>query len=103
MKITVTESMFCDRFKAMRPDNFSHGALCALWTYLEELEQDTGEEIELDAIAICCDWSEYATALEAVSDYSRASDITEEDEALEWLQGETTVLEFDGGIIVGAF
>ena len=29
-----------------------------LYEFLIEMEQDTGEELELDVIAICCDFSE---------------------------------------------
>jgi hypothetical protein len=59
MKITVTESMFKDKFAAYdRKDNFSWEALGLLFAYLEELEADTGEETELDVVAICCDFTE---------------------------------------------
>ena len=51
--------MFKDEFIQMgRKENFSYEALNSLFGWYEELEQDTGEEIELDVIAICCDWTE---------------------------------------------
>jgi hypothetical protein len=93
--------MFLERFKSMRPDNFSHGALCALWTYFEEFESDCGEEIELDVIAICCEWTEYDSALEAAADYSFVGN--GQSQALRWLEDRTTVIKFDGGILVAAF
>lgn len=44
MIIQVTESIFIDRFKAMgRADNFSYAGLKALFEYLEQYENDTGE------------------------------------------------------------
>jgi len=55
MKTTVTFSDFRQAFKAIRPDNFSHEGLEQLWEYFESYERDTGEEIELDVIAICCE------------------------------------------------
>lgn len=58
MKTTVTLSAFRDEFKAIRPDNFSYGGLGILFQYLEDYEEITGEEIELDVIAICCEYSE---------------------------------------------
>jgi len=58
MKTTVTFSDFRQAFKAIRPDNFSHEGLEQLWDYFESYERDTGEEIELDVIAICCEYSE---------------------------------------------
>ena len=60
IKQTVTESDFRDAFQAIRPDNFSYEGLGALYEYLEELSEDTGEDIELDVIALCCDYTEYS-------------------------------------------
>lgn len=59
MKQTVNETMFRDAFRdADRKENFSYEGLGLLFEYLEEMEADTGEEIELDVIALCCDYSE---------------------------------------------
>jgi len=59
MKVTVTERMFCDMFIDYdRKDNFSYEGLSLLFNYLEQLEEDTGNEMELDVIALCCDYSE---------------------------------------------
>ena len=58
MKQTINASAFIDAFHAFkRYDQFGYEALQILFSYLEELEQDTGEELELDVIAICCDYS----------------------------------------------
>ena len=54
-----TVSTFRDEFRACgRVDQFSYEALGLLFDYLEAFEMDTGEEIELDVISICCDFSE---------------------------------------------
>lgn len=58
MKTTVTRSAFHREFEAIRPDNFSYAALDALFDHFEELEQGAGIEIELDVIAICCEFTE---------------------------------------------
>lgn len=69
MKTTVTVSDFHDAFRAYdRLDNFSYAGREALFEYLEEQEKDLGEEHELDVIALCCDFSEFGTALEAATD-----------------------------------
>lgn len=39
-----------------RQDNFPNGGLSVLWDYLEQYEEDTGEELDLDVIALCCDF-----------------------------------------------
>ncbi len=62
MKTTVNFSKFCDAFhKAGRDNNFSYDGKRALFDYLEEMEQSTGEELELDVIALCCDFDENHT------------------------------------------
>jgi len=109
MKETVNESRFLQAFKTLRPDNFSRPALVALFDYLDQLEQDLGEEQELDVIALCCEWTEYRDAIEAAEAYGwEAPEIPEGEErddtsdrkALEYLQDNTHVVEFDGGILV---
>ena len=84
MKQTVTESMFRDSFRN-RPENFSHAGLGALYNYLEELEAETGEEIELDPIALCCDFAEYANLAELQGDYADIDDMQD-------LEDQTTVI-----------
>ena len=109
MKETVDIHRFRAAFAELRPDNFSRPALAALFDYLDQLEQDLGEEQELDVIAICCDWTEYRDAIEAAEAYGwEAPEIPEGEErddtsdrkALEFLQDNTHVVEFDGGILV---
>lgn len=59
MYINVTETGFKDQFRAMgRLDNFSHEGLSALYEWFEALESETDQAMELDVIAICCDFSE---------------------------------------------
>lgn len=58
MKQTVNLYEFRDAFRSIRPDNFSYEGLEILFDYFEQLEDDIGEEIELDVIAICCEFSE---------------------------------------------
>ena len=53
-----------------RENNFSYSGKKALFDYLEEYEEDMGEEIELDVIAICCEFSEYENVQEFVGNYS---------------------------------
>ena len=109
MKETVTQSRFIDAFRQTRPNQFSRAALIALFDYLDQLEQDLGEETELDVIALSCEWTEYADAIEAAEAYGwEAPDVAEGEErddtsgrkALEYLQDETHVVEFEGGVLV---
>ena len=97
MKTTVYLSDFREFFKrAGRGDQFTHEALGIIYDYIEEYESETGEEIELDVIAICCEWSE-STPAEIIDQYD--TDIETEgkdaDEiaaaVFEWLNDETMV------------
>jgi hypothetical protein len=60
MKQTINFSQFYDTFIACkRQGHFSYDGLRALYDYLIQFEEDCGSEIELDVIALCCEWSEY--------------------------------------------
>lgn len=58
MHTNVNRHEFHRAFDTLRPHNFSYAALNALFDYFEQLEQDTGIDIELDVVAICCDYTE---------------------------------------------
>ena len=58
MKTTVNFYDFRRAFEQCRPENFSNAGLVALFDYLKAFEDDTGEEVELDVIGFCCDYSE---------------------------------------------
>ena len=66
----VNEYSFRRAFEQLRPDNFSYDGLTALYEYLEQLSEDMDENIELDVIAICCDYSEYNGLKDFQSQYS---------------------------------
>lgn len=66
MKTTITQSMFIDAFRDCgRESQFSYAGLCALFEYLDDLDEQCGTETELDPIAICCDFSEAGRAVHA--------------------------------------
>ena len=87
---------------------WSRGAAYALADYLQELENDTGEEQELDVVAIRCDFSEYSSAVEAAGEYGWSAEPDEYDDAneaaaLSWLHNRTSVITFNGGVIIAKF
>jgi hypothetical protein len=72
MKQTINSTQFHDAFhKAGRGTQFSYEALEVLFNYFEQLEGDTGQEIELDVIAICCEFNE-SEPNEIANDYNIA-------------------------------
>jgi len=59
MKQSINFSMFCDAFRDANRDNqFTYEGKRCLFDWLEQYEEDTGEEQELDVIALCCDFYE---------------------------------------------
>lgn len=92
MKTYISEYSFMRAFKECRPDNFSYDGLKVLFEYLEEYEMDIGEELELDVIGLCCDFSE-STFEDIAALYNVEIDINEnEDEqkqqVIDFLQSE---------------
>jgi hypothetical protein len=113
MKATLSTSQAADLLKADSNANWSRSGARALVEYLEELESDTGTEIEFDAVAIRCDFSEYASALQAALEQGfepnpnlgeeEQSEEDKESDALSWLRDQTQVIEFEGGVIIASF
>jgi len=76
MKEDVSLSRFMDVFHDVgREKQFSYDGLKALYEYLTELEEDTGEEIELDVIALCCEFVEYESVKDYIRDYSSSYEL----------------------------
>jgi hypothetical protein len=102
MKTTVTEFQFIEAFRLCgRESQFSVNARRALFAHLEAFEHDTGTELELDPIGICCEFAEYSSAIVASKEYGQ--NFETEAEALDWLRNQTLVVEFDGGIVIQQF
>ena len=106
MKEYVTESEFVDRFvKIDRENNFTYWARLALFEYFEQLEEDLGEEIDFDAIAICCEFSQYENLAELNENYGKDfKDLEEVRDYTDVIEVEAldikTMKYVDGGFIV---
>ena len=100
---TITEWDFIKAFDRMnRSTNFSVEGRKALFDFFEE--QDPA--MELDVIAICCEFSEYDDLEQLKADYSHSvPDGMEDDEdVLEHFQNETLVFELPlGGLVIQSF
>ena len=91
MKKTMSEYDFTAEMMDIRPDSFSYKGLRLLFEYFEELEEDCDNEMEFDAIAICCDFSEEAL-VDVLDNYSLDS--------LEELEENTSVIIVDDETII---
>ena len=107
MKTTVSIYDFRDAFRQYgRADNFSYDGLRVLFEFLEEYEDSTGSEVELDVIAVCCEYDEGKP-----EDVAKTYGIELEDDGnqlnnvLDWLHDQTIVcgVTEDGLIVYQAF
>jgi hypothetical protein len=103
IKTISTASQFRDEFRDMdRGKQFTYEGFEALFNYLEEVSQ-FDQDIELDPIAICCDFAEY-TEEEALKEYGKFAETEDYDKLKEWLNDRTMVLECENdNIIVQGF
>ena len=128
---TLTETQV---IQALRQDdyaNWSYKGAKALTEYLFELEEELGEQIELDPIGWRCEYSEYESLIDWAEQYfmnyreefgieyeNPMTGETEEqsvtdcdgnlhDEVIDsiedYIRDNSTLIEFDGGIIVQDF
>ena len=101
MKQTIDVYGFRRAFERTdRKDQFSYEGLEALFEYLEEYEEGTGEEVELDVIGLCCDYCEYESLEEFHGEYD-ADKYPDLDKLIEY----TSVIPVgcDGGFIIQQF
>lgn len=96
---TITKSEFSTAFhKAGRGNNFTYDGLNALYDYLEDYEDGTGEQIELDVIAFCCEFNEYENLEEFQGDYG------DDYQSIEEIEYQTQVIMIDDdSFIIQAF
>jgi len=108
MKATIHCHDFLRAFKdAGRGTQFSRVALSELFDYLEQLESDSGVEIELDVVAICCDYTE-STFAELIEQYDIPIDFdpgkSELDQIVDWMTDRTSVVAvLDDSIVYANF
>ena len=66
---TINLHDFRNAFQAAgRGEQFTYEGLEVLFDYLEQYEQDTGEQIDLDVIGLCCEYAE-STPEDIARDY----------------------------------
>lgn len=94
---------------AGRMDQFSYEGLEVLFDYLDNLSEDTGEPIELDVVALCCEYYE-SSIQELIDNYNiDVSDAGGDEDEIElivkeYLQESTSLCgEVMGGFVYAAF
>ena len=99
MKQTIYVNDFMQAFRDMGRDYYSYHGYHAMFEFYEELDPD----MEMDVIAICCDWTEYDDE-GLISGYGyvldRDEDMDDDDyltALLDALNDETTAINLDNG------
>ena len=96
---------------AGRMDQFSYEGLEVLFDYLDNLSEATGETIELDVVALCCDYYESGIE-ELIDNYNIDSSKVDEDDldssiievVREYLEDNTSVCgQVSDGFVYAAF
>lgn len=61
LKKNISFGEFCDAFYSSDTykNSFSYEGKKALFDYLEQYSEDTGEDIEFDLVALACEYTEY--------------------------------------------
>ena len=90
---TVNKSQFIDNLLADDYASWTYEDAEALFDYYEDLSEDLGEDVELDRVALRCEWTRADSIDEVIEEYD---DI----ESLEDLQDNTQVIEHDGGVLL---
>jgi hypothetical protein len=108
MKRTLSTYDVAGELMADKNAAWSRAGAYALAGHIEQLEQELGEETELDVCAIRCEFSEFSNATLAALAYDWQKDEEKSDEeneadALEYLNENTSVIQFDGGLIIQDF
>ncbi len=83
---TITEHEFVDAIRGDEYNIMSYEGARALFKYIENLEDDIGEQLEFDRVGIRCDFSEYENLEEVLEQYSSIKNLRQ-------LQDHTTVIE----------
>lgn len=98
---TITVSDFRTAFhQCGRGDQFSYEALGLIFDYIEDCERELGEQVELDPIAICCEWSEDTHKNIANSYGLKLDGVNDDDDVFDYVSGNTVAFETSIGTII---
>jgi hypothetical protein len=117
MKMTLSTSHAADLLKQDEYASWTYAGARALVEHLENIEDETGTEIDFCPVAIRCDYSQWDSLRDWAEDYfghnmpymqaigceDDADDDEVDDAIREYIQDNGTLIEFDGGVIVSSF
>ena len=116
MKLELSTSQAVDLLRQDEYAGWSYHGATALVEHLEELEEDMGEDINFNCIDFRCEFSEYKSVQDWLTDHfgrplkdaldfaaidcAVSSDDDVDDSIAEYIRDRGTLVEFDGGVIV---
>ena len=123
MKTTLTTYQAADILANDADSSFTRAGAFALVEHLENIEEETGEEMDFDSVGIRCDWGEYANLMEwgkyhfadmmdAISKLNLTldgdgrvanGDAEVDDKIRDFIRESGELIEFDDGVIVSNF
>lgn len=90
MKITLSTSEIVQQLMDVNAMGKCYSLCYTMAEWLQEFEEDTGQEMELDPIAIRCEFSPYT-----LEELQEMYTIPDDSDPLEWLLDRTIVIETD--------
>ena len=120
MKTTLTTYQAADILANDEDSSFTRAGALALVEHLENIEDETGEEMQFDSVGLRCDWAEYVSLVDWADDYYGTDrdghdwkwnlcvtgdmDDDEIDDLIrERIRESRELIEFDEGVIVSNF
>ena len=117
MKLTLSTSHAADLLKQDENASWSYSGARALVEHLEQLEDETGTEIDFCPVAIRCEYSQWDSLQSWAEDYfgserEACAEIVGEDcislyaaeeDIRDYIRDRGELIEFDGGVIVSSF
>lgn len=104
MKLDLSTGEAADILAKDNNANWSYSGAKALIEYLEELEECQEEPMDLDIVALRCEFSQHDSLESWYEEYhSYTNDNLDAEDIREYIQDRGILIEFDGGIIVSAF
>jgi hypothetical protein len=108
MKLTIGTYDIADYLVADTYNAWTRSGSLAMAEWLEQMEEDSGIEMEFNACEIRCEYSEYKSVMEAAGEYGWEPDAAEyaeqtEAAALQYLEERTDICIFASGVIIRKF
>jgi len=108
MKITLSPDHVAHHLFVCPSKRWTYDGAIAMSVWLDEIENEACDEMELDLVAIRMDFCEYKSAMEAATAYGWCAspgefDHANESAAMSWLLDRTEARSFVGGVIIRQF